>query len=221
MHRNRSRLSHLLHRLHPAHPARLRLMSLLSLAILLASPSYASEAWTLDKEADGIRVYTRAVTGSGIKQFKGTGDVDAPVERILEVLRDTPNFAKWFPNTRESKRLATEANAHYQYSVMETPWPTADRDYVLRTETVRDPETGSVLIRLVAAPDFHPEQPGRVRVRIAQGRWMLDPISPDRTRVTFIMHLDPGGGIPQWMINARVVATPFEALTNLRAQAAQ
>jgi hypothetical protein len=31
------------------------------------------------------------------------------------------------------------------------------------------------------------------------------------------MHLEPGGGIPEWMINARVVGTPFEALTNLRA----
>jgi hypothetical protein len=31
------------------------------------------------------------------------------------------------------------------------------------------------------------------------------------------MHLDPGGGVPQWLINARVVETPFEALRNLRA----
>ena len=33
------------------------------------------------------------------------------------------------------------------------------------------------------------------------------------------MHLDPGGGIPEWMINARIIATPFEALTNLRLSA--
>jgi hypothetical protein len=30
------------------------------------------------------------------------------------------------------------------------------------------------------------------------------------------MHLEPGGGVPDWLINTRVVETPFEALVNLR-----
>jgi hypothetical protein len=30
------------------------------------------------------------------------------------------------------------------------------------------------------------------------------------------MHLEPGGGVPEWMINTQVVDTPFEALSNLR-----
>ncbi|MEZ4291465.1 MAG: hypothetical protein R3E53_13375 [Myxococcota bacterium] len=36
--------------------------------------------------------------------------------------------------------------------------------------------------------------------------------------MTFAMHLDPGGGLPDWLVNARIVGTPFEALTNLRAR---
>jgi hypothetical protein len=30
------------------------------------------------------------------------------------------------------------------------------------------------------------------------------------------MHLEPGGGIPDWMINTQIIATPFEALVNMR-----
>jgi len=37
-----------------------------------------------------------------------------------------------------------------------------------------------------------------------------------KTNGAFTMHLEPGGGIPQWMINLRIVAPPFEALTNLQ-----
>ena len=76
--------------------------------------------------------------------------------------------------------------------------------------------SGEVAIRVSAAPDYHPEQPERVRVRRALGLWLLEPLGEAQTRVTFTMHLEPGGGVPQWLINAQVVETPFDALTNLR-----
>ena len=109
----------------------------------------------------------------------------------------------------------------HQYSVMATPWPVSDRDNVLRSVLSRDTETGVVEITVTADPDHYPEQPDRVRVRRAKGLWRFEPLSESRTRVTFQMHLEPGGGIPQWMINARVVATPFEALGNLREMVAR
>lgn len=176
-----------------------------------------SAEWTLDLQKDGIDVYTRPVEGSGIKEFKGVAEVGVSVEKILELLRDANQFKTWFPNTPESRLLARDGDVSYQYSVMGTPWPMDDRDNVLRAVTTRDEDTGEILIEITAAPDYYPVQKGRIRVRKAHGTWQLKPIGPDKTQVTFNMHLEPGGGIPQWMINTRIVATPFEALTNLRA----
>lgn len=99
---------------------------------------------------------------------------------------------------------------------MSTPWPIADRDNIFRSVLTRDESSGRVDISVEAAPDFHPRQPGRHRVTRARGHWKLTPIGPDQTRVTFQMHLEPGGGIPDWMVNVRIVATPFEALMNMR-----
>ena len=175
--------------------------------------------WTLDKAQDGISVYTRPVAGSGIKEFKGEAEIASPLDAILRVLRDSDGFKNWFPNCPESQLLAREENISYQYSVMATPWPLSDRDNIWRSETRRSPTSGIVEIEVTAAPDYRPERGGRVRVQKAHGSWKLEPLSPSRTRVTFTMHLEPGGGIPEWMINARVIGTPFEALTNLRASA--
>ena len=177
----------------------------------------SQEGWTLAKQENGIEIYTRPVADSGIKEFKGLAEVDVDLERILELLRDSNRFKSWFPNTPESKLLARDGDVSYQYSVMGTPWPMDDRDNVLRSVTTRDESTGVVGIEVAAAPDYYPAQKDRFRVQKANGSWTLKPIGPDKTHVTFIMHLEPGGGIPQWMINARIVATPFEALTNLRA----
>jgi len=196
-------------------PLAIHFVTFLMLALGSASTSSAAE-WVLDKQADGIDVYTRPVPGSGIKEFKGTAEVEASLDSVLLILRDSDGFKNWFPNTPESKLLAREDGVGYQYSVMDAPWPVSDRDNVFRSVTERDEDSGVVVIHVTAAPDYHPEQADRVRVRKANGSWKLEPLDGERTRVTFIMHLEPGGGIPKWLVNARVVATPFEALTNLR-----
>ena len=190
-------------------------------AMVLAATGSDAADWTLGRQEDGITVHTRPVDGSGIDEFRGVAEVDAPAEAIVALLRDSNRFKDWFPNTPESRLLDRNGAVSHQYSVMATPWPVSDRDNVLRSVLSRDTETGVVEITVTADPDHYPEQPDRVRVRRAKGLWRFEPLSESRTRVTFQMHLEPGGGIPQWMINARVVATPFEALGNLREMVAR
>lgn len=172
--------------------------------------------WNLVREVDGISVHTRPVEGSGIREFKGSVLVSAPAESIRSLLRDAGRFVEWFPNTPESRLLSREESVSYQYTVIDAPWPVVDRDNIFRNETTIDPRSGRISIRISAAPDDYPEHPERVRVRHARGEWLLEPVRADATRVTFTMHLDPGGGVPQWLINSQIVETPFDALTNLR-----
>lgn len=198
------------------------LVALLMLFVTGVDGARAAEvSWRLDREQDGIVVYTRPVEGSGIREFKGSARVAASVDSIRALLRDADHFKDWFPNTIESRLLDREGNVAYQYSVLDLPWPVSDRDNVFRSETETDSATGRISIRVTAAPDYHPEQPERVRVRRAIGQWLLEPVSPGETQVTFTMHLEPGGGVPQWLINTQVVETPFDALTHLRTAVAK
>ena len=198
------------------HLFRIVLLTVVLVAVGANGNTGASE-WSLEKHEDGIDIYTRSVPDSGIKEFKGTVEVEASLDTVHRLLRDADGFKNWFPNTPESKLLSRENNISYQYSVMDAPWPVSDRDNIFRSVTVRNEQTGAVEIQTSAAPDYYPEQPDRVRVQQAKGSWMLEPLGASSTRVTFRMHLDPGGGVPQWLINARVVASPLQALTNLRA----
>jgi hypothetical protein len=187
-----------------------------SLALGGVAGTASAGEWVLEKQADGIDVYTRPVVGSDIKEFKGEGVVGIEIEAIVALLRDSSRFKDWFPNTSESKLLGRDGATSYQYSVMSTPWPIADRDNVFLTVLTRDEPSGRIEISVDAAPDAHPIQRGRHRVTRASGSWRLTPQGPDETHVAFTMHLEPGGGIPDWLVNARIVATPFEALENLR-----
>ncbi len=198
-------------------PSRNPVRLAIGLCLAIASLAGANEPeWTLEREAEGITVETRPVPDSGVREFRGVTEVAAPTEEILALLRDSDRFSAWFPNTPESRLLAREDGVSYRYSVMATPWPISERDNVLRSSLHSDPATSIVQIDLEAAPEYYAEQSGRVRVRRARGSWTLEPLAERRTRVTFRMHLEPGGDIPEWMVNTRVVETPFEALTNLR-----
>src|SRR5262245_8871241 len=71
---------------------------LAGLAFDPAAADAAEASWTLDRERDGITVHTRPVAGSGIREFKGSALVAAPVESIRALLRDADHFKDWFPN---------------------------------------------------------------------------------------------------------------------------
>lgn len=189
---------------------------LVSLCLCVVAGAAVADEWELKKQADGIDVYTRPVAGSDIREFRGEGIVGVGIDAVVELLRDSSRFKDWFPETSESKLLERDGAITYQYSVMSTPWPISDRDNIFRTVLTRDETTGRVDISVEAAPNAHPEQPRLHRVTRANGSWQLTPDGPNKTHVKFIMHLEPGGGIPDWMVNARIVATPFEALVNMR-----
>jgi ribosome-associated toxin RatA of RatAB toxin-antitoxin module len=205
-------------RIRPGLPFALAPSLALSFALALLGPASTSVAqeWSLERQQDGIDVFTRPVAGSNIKAFKGEGLVDADIEIVLRVIRDSDHYQDWFPNCPESKLLERAGAVSYQYSVTAAPWPVDDRDNIFRSVLERDATTGRIEISITAAPEAYPIQPGRVRVQRANGSWQLEPAANGSTRVAFTMHLEPGGGVPSWMVNARILSTPFEAITNLR-----
>ncbi len=200
------------------HRTRISIRPVLFAALFLIfahSPADAAE-WALQKQADGIDIYTRPVEGSDIKEFKAEGMVDIHIDEIVALLQDSDRFQEWFPNTSDSRLIKRDGDISYQYSVMQTPWPISDRDNIFRSVTTRDTSTGSVHISIEAAPKEIPENDGLHRVTRATGSWQFTPEGADKTLVVFVMHLEPGGGLPDWLVNARIVATPYEALMNMR-----
>ena len=203
----------------PSWPAVWRSGALLGLALWLPLGALAQD-WELREEQDGIRVSTRPVPGSGIAAFRGEARVEAPLEAIVAVLMKAEDYPQWFPDCPTARELSRDGDVQVRYAVTSAPWPVDPRDAVYRYEVTRDAAAGSARIQVDVLPDAHPEQDGHVRVREAEGRWTLTP-DGDATQIVWEMHLEPGGALPDWLINARVVDTPMGALRGLREQVAR
>ncbi|MEZ4924256.1 MAG: START domain-containing protein [Crocinitomicaceae bacterium] len=186
-----------------------------AIVFLLAFNSYGAD-WVLDKNKDGIKVYTREIPGSDFKEYKGVAFVNASRERVAEVVLRISDYINWFPDCMESKRLKvispTELIVYY---VIDSPWPIKDRDAVVRMNIKDLADKQTILIDFEAATGFKDEVDGIVRVPKSSGYWKFIS-SGEGTKVIYQNHADPGGSVPAWVVNMFVVDAPFETLSAIR-----
>lgn len=182
-----------------------------------SAAAMAETPWSLEKDADGIKVYTRVVSSSALREFRGEVEVAASPERVVQVLKDADAFFRWMPDVVKSELLKSTETDQYHYLENAAPWPVSHRDGVYHFTYLRTPDAiAKVNVRVEAVPNYRPEHKGVVRVPRAVGAWTLVPTSKG-TNVAYQMLAEPGGSIPSWLANKTVVDTPFKTLKGLRA----
>ena len=187
---------------------------LLSVLVLIFFEAFSQASWKLDKNQDGIRVYTKAKKDSEFKAFKAIVLVDASVDEIIELLKNADRYTEWYGYTKTSKLLNHENGVQYNYVETMFPWPYKNRDMVYRMSmNAGYPE--EVKISLVGIPDYIPEKKGIVRMKKAKGYISLQSLN-DKTQVTYEFHSEPGDNVPKWLANNSIAELPFKTLFGLR-----
>ncbi|SMD36333.1 START domain-containing protein [Reichenbachiella faecimaris] len=176
--------------------------------------SFSQTSWEIEKDKDGIKVYTKVEKDSGFKSFKAQMQVSASVPEILEILTDVDGYARWYGFTKAAKLLKQKEEVQYNYVETIFPWPYSNRDMVYRM-SIHTTEHGAVKISLEGIPDYIPEKKGIVRMKKAEGYMLLQP-SDDKTEVIYIFHSEPGDQVPAWLANKSIAELPFKTLIGLR-----
>jgi hypothetical protein len=188
-----------------------------ALSPVMGQPA-ATEDWKLKRDRSGIKVYVRAVPGSGFKEFMATAELQAGMTSVMRLMEDTDSYPQWFPQIKESRVVKLISSRELiLYQLMDLPFPVGDRDCVLRVQVSRDMGTGAVTFKLSSLWNYLPERKGVIRVRSISGSWTFRPdTAKGVVMVTYRMHSDPEGKLPPWIANSGVVKRPFTVLTNMR-----
>lgn len=185
-----------------------------AVGLLMGQSSFAQDAWSLAKDAEGIKVYVRNVEGSPLREFRGETQLKATPDDVVKVLRDANAFRKWMPDVATSELLKATDAEQFHYLENKAPWPVSNRDGIYHFTYVKTGD-GAITVQVEAVPDYAPLHEGKVRIPQANGQWKLVP-SADGVNVTYQMHASPGGSIPSWLANQTVVDTPYGTLKGLR-----
>jgi hypothetical protein len=178
--------------------------------------SAAEEPWKLVKDADGIKVYSRPVPGTGYKEFRGVGDVKANLEVISKVFEDIPSFPQWFGFCLESKQLKHDTPDTWQvYIVIHTPGPVSNRDVVADVVRDKKPDRISLVLNAVKQ-DLMPSGGKYVRMTEMSGTIIMTRTGEDTTNLVYTMKPNPAGYIPGWISNIVQKDQPFKTIQGMR-----
>ncbi len=161
--------------------------------------------WTFSKDRDGIQIYTKAIEGAKLAEFKGVTVINTPIEVIGMILRDIPAYTQWMSGCLESRIIEQfDDNNMINYYVQKTTWPVANRDIVLTATTQINWEKGQFTVNFQSIQDSRvPPRNGQlVRMKEMKGSWIVESLDSAQTRVTFMLKLDPAGAIPAFLVNA-------------------
>lgn len=175
----------------------------------------AQENWKLQKDKNGIKVYTKNHGMSSLKASKAEMTMETSVERVSEVLRDIPNYVNWTPKTETAKMLEVNSdNDFYYYSVIKAPM-VSNRDLVAHVqigETIDD----VTIINMKGVANHIPEKEDLVRMPQYNGKYILKDLGDGTMHITLEYSSDPGGKLPDWLVNTAAVDVPYDIFTNLK-----
>ena len=203
------------------------LLLILALCLLPAQPGTAQEAgrgdsveWVTQRDEGGVQLLRREGESDG-PRFRAKAEFDAGLFEILAVLADDGRRTEWMPRCIESRALKVTPKARVIYTRTEGDWPVSDRDAVVRSRVTITPtgERAQIDLEAIDWPELPPVD-GAVRMPELSGQYLLESISPEKTRVSYQVTVDLGGRVPGFVIAFVSEDMPFDSVAALRDQVA-
>lgn len=194
-------------------------------AILLISAFfYASilsaqdtNGWVFKNEKEGVKVYYRKT--SNVYELKLITSLKVSLSGLVSLLSEVDKYPKWGYKVAESRELKKVSDWEmYYYSRLDFPWPLDDRDVVIHSYMHQDAKTKKVVANSYAegGSGSVPFQKGVVRMTNAHTTWTMIPGPGGWTYVEYYIYSDPGGNIPDWLVNMALDVGPRETIKNIR-----
>lgn len=176
----------------------------------------APAEFALEKDKNGVKVYTRKIEGSALKEFKGVTAIKTSLASLVALLDDTDALPQWLHNCGAAK-LVQNINVaeRITYTTVKAPWPVSDRDTVSYSKIVQDPKSKVVTVYLKGLADRYPLQSGKVRVPSMKGFWQFIPNKSGYVTIIYQLHSEPGGSIPDALANSTATDMPYHTLLNM------
>ncbi|HNM26648.1 MAG TPA: START domain-containing protein [Saprospiraceae bacterium] len=180
-----------------------------------ASSAQSNDGWVLKNDKDAVKVYIRRT--ADVHEIKLVTSLKAPLSGLVQLLSEVDQYPAWGYKVAES-RLVRRVNDHecYYYSKLDFPWPINDRDVIMHSTLQQDPVTKAITAASEAAPDMLPETKDVVRIRKCNTRWTMIPGAGGWVYVEYYIYSNPGGNLPDWLVNMAVDSGPRETIKNMR-----
>jgi len=192
------------------------------IAILLILPSWkdhlrAQEEWTLRKQEDGIRIYTRTRADSPLKEYRFSAGISAPLDVVFEFLSNVSLHTEWVYNCVGVFILEQIPGEKIIYHTSyDLPWPVSDRDLVAEARTTWEEDSTSVRILTEESAYTFKLKKDVIRMPDYREDVILERKDGEHTLFRTEGYADPGGSVPAWLTNLFLVDGIFDSVVRIK-----
>jgi hypothetical protein len=173
------------------------------------------DGWVFKGEKNGVKTYFKK--RPGVYEAKFVTSIHTSLSGFFKLMGEVEHYSDWGYKIVESRLLKRVSDTEiYYYSRVDFPWPLEDRDFIMHSKMVQDPITRRTESISEAAPDYIPEVAGVVRVRKANTRWVMIPGPGGWVYTEYYLDSDPGGSLPDWLVNMGLESGPREMFKTMR-----
>ncbi|MCA3882138.1 START domain-containing protein [Vibrio vulnificus] len=197
-----------------------RIILLLSLCLFLFNPATLAspqQGWIFDSSDNGITIHYREHT-DGLVEIRAQMFFPTSYAAFLKLLEDTDNVPNWIDNVAHShvvQQLSPRENI--VYTQFAAPWPAQNRDMLTYSKYSLD-EAGFTLQISDAPETAFPRHPGYIRITQVKASWVLNKLTNDTTHIEYTAFANPGGALPDWLVNKLAKESARATFEGLREQ---
>lgn len=204
-----------------AAPRHKTLLWLLMASFIALAPSAAfaerNTSWKVIKNKSGIKVKKKYIPNYTLPVIRGESVLSANIYDVLAVINDVGKSCKWMADCKDTRILVKRSDFDLVvYNRTGTPWPLDDRDVVVQTEIKIDKAKQRVLIDFYSIDGHKGKVSGVVRMPTFRGKYILEKLGDQKTRIIYQAQADVGGNVPDWVAEIKSESIPYDTIHALR-----
>jgi hypothetical protein len=182
----------------------------------LSNPSLKAKEykWEKVKYEKGVTVYKATVENR--VAFRGIGEINGNPDDLISIIEDPSGWKNWIENLKSGK-LIEEINPNHKvfYQAISSPFPVSDRDVVYESKIFRD-APNKILIEMKSITHLKAPKSIGVRMNIIFTRYIIETMKEGTMKVTFETLSEPGGALPDFLVNWASENYPITLFEGLR-----
>ncbi len=177
------------------------------------------DQWELEMDKEGIRVYTQLEGSSPYKQVKVTATINAPMDKVMEILLSFGNYTSWMNQVEQSYLVNQADSSYYVFILEDADWPMQNRYQVSKLDVNQSFTRSEVKFR--AVPNFIEKRTDAIQIKQHEGYWELENRADHQCVLEYVLIQNPGGHVPPWLANFHAVENPYQSVSRLKELAEQ
>ena len=184
-----------------------------SFFLLFFHSTLLSAPWEAIKEIDDIFIYEKEELNFDFSQFKGEVLLNYDADTIESTIMRPLSYPQWLGNCTHSKRLFTATLKVHMLT--QPPWPLKERQVIIKIKKKTHKTFTMITFNSIPSQSYFTKTEA-VWFEFLNAQFTLVPVSKNQTIVRLELAANPGGNIPQYLVNMTGWMIPYESLRDLR-----